>query len=117
MARFNLGRLVATPGALQLAAEHQLDLLKLLARHMAGDWGDAVPADRRANESALKSGARILSVYGENSSKLWVITDAVTDACPACWAGIGDCEPDKGEWQAETHFRTDQSPRRLSTTS
>jgi hypothetical protein len=83
---------------------------------MAGDWGDTVPADRRGNESALKSGARILSVYGENSSKLWIITDAETDVCPSCWAGIDTCEPDKGEFLAGTHFRTDRPPRRLTTT-
>jgi hypothetical protein len=87
-----------------------------LPRHLDGDWGDTCPADRRANDDALKSGARILAVYGDGASKLWVITDAVTDVCPACWAAIGACEPDDGERQGEMQFRTDRPSRRLSTT-
>jgi hypothetical protein len=111
-----LGRVVATPAALQRAAENNINVLQLLARHCNGDWGDVVPADRRANEEALKSGARIFSVYGTGQSKLWIITDAETDACPACWAAIGVCEPDKGEQQSAMHFRSDLPARRLSTT-
>jgi hypothetical protein len=116
LARFALGRVVATPGALQLAAEHQLDLLKLLARHSAGDWGDTCAQDKRTNEAALKNGSRILSVYGQGNERIWVITDALSDACPSCWAGIGECEPEKGERHSGMHFRTDRPPRRLTTT-
>jgi hypothetical protein len=113
---FELGRVVATPTALQRALEHYVDVFELLARHRAGDWGDTCAQDKRTNDAALKNGARILSVYGTGASKLWIITDAETDACPACVAGVGVCEPDKGEWHAGMHFRPDQPLQRLSTT-
>jgi hypothetical protein len=116
LARFALGRVVATPGALQLAVEHEVNLLQLLARHMTGDWGDTCAQDKRTNDVALKNGSRILSVYGQGNERIWIITDAVTDVCPACWAGIGACEPEHGEWQGDIHFRSDLPPRRLSTT-
>lgn len=45
MARFNLGRVVATPAALERAAEHDVDLLQLLGRHLIGDWGDTCAQD------------------------------------------------------------------------
>jgi hypothetical protein len=116
LAWLNLGRVVATPGALELTVEHEVNLLQLLARHLAGDWGETCAQDKRTNDAALKNGNRILSVYGEGNERIWVITDGESDACPACWAGIGTCEPEKGEWQGGIHFRTDRPPRRLSTT-
>jgi len=114
--RFQLGRVVATPAALELAEADRIDVRTLLRRHMSGDWGDVGAEDRKANEDALANGARILSVYGKGERRIWVITDALTDVCPACWAGLGTCEPLKGEWQAGTHFRTDLPERRVSTT-
>jgi hypothetical protein len=117
--RFDLGRVVATPGALQLVEDSGADLARLLARHVTGDWGDLDRTDKRANEEALDSGARILSAYLVDGGKVWIITDAATDACPACTAGVwndGACEPDKGEWHDGMHFRTDLPARRLSTT-
>ena len=36
----------------------------LLDRHLTGDWGDIHPEDRGLNEEALRTGARIFSVYG-----------------------------------------------------
>jgi hypothetical protein len=115
-ARFALGRVVVTPSALQRAEEHGLNLLALLARHVVGDWGETCAQDKRTNDAAVKDGSRILSVYGEGNERIWIITDSASDVCPACWAGIGECEPDKGEWLSGTHFRTDRPPRRVSTT-
>lgn len=114
--RFELGRVLATPGALEVAAVHGIDLAALLHRHVHGDWGDVGAVDKQTNECAVEGGARILSSYGQGERKLWIITDAATDVCPACWAGLGECEPDRGEWAAGEHFRTDQPMRRLSTT-
>ena len=115
-ARFGLGRVVATPAALELCQEHGVSPLGLIGRHHHGDWGDCVPEDKRANEQALRSGARLLSVYRVGGVKLYLITDGETDACPACEAGIGECEPDKGSWHRSLHFRDDLPLRRLSTT-
>jgi hypothetical protein len=114
--KFELGRIVATPGALELAEAYGIDFSMLLDRHVTGDWGDLGAEDKRANDDAVKSGARILSSYGQEPRKLWIITDAAGDVCPACWAGAGNCEPDKGEWDGEMHFRTDLPARRSVTT-
>lgn len=72
MSLFNLGRCVATPGALALLAERDMQPVALLARHSSGDWGDVGKDDAKANVDALKFGARIFSVY----DGLWVITEA-----------------------------------------
>jgi hypothetical protein len=114
--KFELGRVVATPGAIELAEEKGISLTHLLALHVIGEWGNLDAHDKRMNEQALKDGSRLLSSYGENGDKLYVITDAATDVCPACWAGIGTCEPDKGSHLHGQHFRDDLPPRRVSTT-
>jgi hypothetical protein len=63
MVKFGLGRLLATPGALEVVEKSGDNLSELLTRHAAGDWGDVCPADRRANEDALRHGARLFSSY------------------------------------------------------
>jgi hypothetical protein len=107
---------VATPEAIVRAKRHDVSLAALLLRHQFGDWGDLDAHDRNANEAALVDGSRIMSVYGEGDRKLYVITDAETDVCPACGFGRGTCEPDKGEWQSGMHFRTDLPAWRHTTT-
>jgi len=108
---------MATPAALRTAEEHGVNVLALVMRHRSGDYGDTCRADQAENRRALKTGARLLSVYGEGPSKLWVITEAATDACPACHGYPGHtCEPELGEWLDGTHYRTDRPPRRLTTT-
>ncbi|MCU0633474.1 MAG: hypothetical protein MUE41_01270 [Gemmatimonadaceae bacterium] len=72
-----LGRVVATPGALETLAMTGTDPRSLLARHVTGDWGDLDPDDRAANETALVTGARLLSAYDlPNGERLWIITEA-----------------------------------------
>lgn len=74
---FSLGQIVATPGALEglTPAERRL----CLVRHAACDWGDVGPEDARANDDALRTGARLFSVYKFADRKLWIITEAVGD--------------------------------------
>jgi hypothetical protein len=48
----------------------------LLRRHWRGDWGDLCPEDVRANEQAIKQGARILSSYSVLTDRVWIITEA-----------------------------------------
>jgi hypothetical protein len=75
--RFPLGQLVATPGALAALVASGQAPAEFLARHQAGDWGDLCPEDRRANEQALRQGARLLSAYHTAKGvKLWIITEA-----------------------------------------
>jgi len=73
--KFDLGQVMATPNALgQLT---RADVLRALARHAVGDWGDVVLEDGNANNQALATGARLLSVYhSETGLKFWIITEA-----------------------------------------
>ena len=63
--KFDPGRVVMTPGAIELLANNNALVSEYLVRHITGDWGymKLDPHDNRANESALKTGARILSAY------------------------------------------------------
>jgi hypothetical protein len=115
-APFQLGRVVATPGAIESIEERNFDVSRMLSQHRQGDWADTNPHDWKVNDEALRTGARVLSVHVKGDAKLWVITDAATDACPACHGYGGTCEPEKGEWVGGMHFRTDLPLARLSTT-
>lgn len=78
---FPLGRVLATPGALELMAEYAEAATGLLDRHASGDWGDLDGHDRRANEDALRNGARLFSVYTlAPGARLYVITEASREA-------------------------------------
>jgi hypothetical protein len=77
MARFKLGQVVATPGALRTLEEAGQSPLEFLSRHQAGDWGELSDEDKQENELSLREGFRILSAYRTNKSvKLWIITEA-----------------------------------------
>ena len=75
VAKFRLGRIVATPNA--LASITQDDILTAIGRHQAGDWGDVCAEDRKANDEALVQRTRVLSVYhAANGTTFWLITEA-----------------------------------------
>lgn len=81
MAKFQLGRPVATPGALAAMANTGESPAKFLALHVSGDWGVMSADDKRANERALEDGSRIFSAYLlADQTKIWVITEATDDA-------------------------------------
>lgn len=73
---FNLGRLIATPGAIEaLAVAGQMPDIFLL-RHQTGDWGELSQEDKDTNDRAVLAGDRILSAYFTVlGDKLWVITE------------------------------------------
>jgi hypothetical protein len=71
-----LGRVVATPGALQLLMEAGEDLFDYITRHATGDWGELCAFDRRQNEIALREGYRIFSSYDVSVERVWIITEA-----------------------------------------
>ena len=48
--RFPLGRLVATPGALEALQEAGQSPTEFLDRHISGDWGEVDAEDCRAND-------------------------------------------------------------------
>ena len=75
-ALFPLGRLVATPGAIELIRSAGEDLLPtLLERHQSGDWGEVSPEDARENEFSIRHGFRIVFSYPVAGERLWVITE------------------------------------------
>jgi hypothetical protein len=76
-AKFNLGQLVATPGALSALEESGQDAIEFVSRHASGDWGDLSEDDRNENEFSLAHGFRLLSSYKlRNGTKLWIISEA-----------------------------------------
>ena len=90
-ARFPLGQIVATPGALELLQETGFSAAALISRHVHGDWGDLCDEDRAENDFAVTRRLRILSCYrlvdaerlaatptDKRSSlpTLWIITEA-----------------------------------------
>ncbi len=76
-ALFQLGHIVATPGALEILEQSGQAPSEFLNRHAHGDWGDLCEEDREANQLALTDGSRILSAYHTTTGeKLWVITEA-----------------------------------------
>ena len=76
-AQFSLGRLGATPAALEAMQRAGQNPLDFLARHVRGDWGEVCEEDRRENEFALQHGFRLLSVYTTQAGeKVWLISEA-----------------------------------------
>lgn len=72
--KFPLGRLMATPNALNSVPDGEIQCA--IVRHHCGDWGDVCPGDRAANEAALIEGSRLFSVYRTPSGrKFWIITE------------------------------------------
>jgi len=72
-----LGRIVATPGALDCLERHAANAAALLWRHQHGDWGELSPEDWQQNDRSATQGMRVLSNYPLAShERLWVITEA-----------------------------------------
>jgi hypothetical protein len=76
---FQLGQVVATPSVIAHLEEHTIYPAALLSRHQHGDWGIVDGEDAKANEEAVRSGARILSSYSVEYVVIWIITEAVGD--------------------------------------
>lgn len=75
--RFKLGRILATPAALEIIADARVSIIDLLIRHIRGDWGDLSDSDRQQNELAVTRGQRILSNYVLPGGRtVWLITEA-----------------------------------------
>jgi hypothetical protein len=74
--KFLLGRLLATPAALEACAVSGENPFRFIVRHARGDWGDLSSEDRLANERALEEGTRLLSAYHlKTGQKVWIITE------------------------------------------
>jgi hypothetical protein len=73
---FPYGKLVATPGALDLLERSGKTGAEYVLRHLRGDWGDLCDEDVEQNKCALEKGYRLMSSYNLGSTKLWIITEA-----------------------------------------
>lgn len=74
-AKFPLGDLFATPGALKTLTAS--DMKRGLFWHSQGYWGDVDEPDARENDFSVPRRLRILSAYhAENGTRFWVITEA-----------------------------------------
>ena len=66
---FSLGKVVATPGALEAFERVAQQASEYLRRHATGDWGDLDDQDKRANDEAVAHEGdedrqgRVLSAY------------------------------------------------------
>jgi hypothetical protein len=75
--KFDLGQVVATPGALAALEQHQISALTLISRHVSGDFGDIDREDWQTNLAALRYGQRIVSAYViAPDTVIWIITES-----------------------------------------
>lgn len=85
-ARFGVGQIVATPGALELLQQTGFSAVALLSRHIHGDWGDICEDDRGENEFAITRRLRLMSVYRlVDASRLALTPKDKRGALPTVW--------------------------------
>ena len=76
-AKFQLGQLLITPGAMEALKLNGASPAEFIKRHASGDWGELDAEDARENEFSLEHGLRLLSSYRlPDGQKLWIITEA-----------------------------------------
>jgi hypothetical protein len=73
---FQLGQVVATPGALEILDKQAVNASTLLQRHQCGDWGAVPEEDAQENLLSVINGNRILSSYPVGADRIWIITEA-----------------------------------------
>ncbi len=77
MRKFLLGRVVATPGALEALEKAGQLPNEFLDRHVCGDWGEVDEDDARENEFSIEHDLRLMSVYTlKTNVRIWIITEA-----------------------------------------
>ena len=81
--KFKLGRIVATPGAIEALEKANTTAIPFLARHQRGDWGNICPEDKELNDQAIKyegqpdKQQRVLSSYKLPTGRtIWIITES-----------------------------------------
>ena len=78
--KFQLGRLLITPGAQNSLKQTGESVWTYFARHAQGDWGEVDAEDAALNDEALKDGSRLLSAYHlKDGTKIWAISEAEDD--------------------------------------
>jgi hypothetical protein len=101
-ARFQLGQIVATPGALKLLEKTGFSAAALIGRHVHGDDGDLCAEDAELNRHALIDGSRIMSVYRlVDAAKLMAIPKSKRSDLPTIWI-ITDATNEDGQREVTT---------------
>jgi hypothetical protein len=78
--KFQLGQVVATPGAIEALQESGQTPDFFLDQHASGNWGVVDEEDWALNDQALQDGSRLLSAYLTlRGKRLWIITEAADD--------------------------------------
>jgi hypothetical protein len=71
--KFQLGKLLATPGALKALESAGENPADFILRHVMGDWGELSGEDKRENEISLQQGFRLLSAYRlSTGQRMWI---------------------------------------------
>ena len=79
--KFKLGKIVATPGALELLQKSNIRPASLLHRHQSGDWGDLYEHDKEMNNQAIQNEGnpdkqqRVMSAYKIGKETIWIISE------------------------------------------
>ncbi len=74
---FDLGQLVAIPGAPAALEKSGQSPMDFLSRHVTGDWGDIPEEDRKENQFSFEKGFRLMGSYKTTAQDVvWVITES-----------------------------------------
>ena len=71
---FELGQLVATPGALAALEKTGQNAMEFLSRHVRGDWGELPEEDKTENQLSLEKGFRLLSSFHTTANETTLLT-------------------------------------------
>jgi hypothetical protein len=75
--KFTLGRIVATPAALEALEQSNQSPQEFLIRHLRLEQGDLCDEDHELNQQSIEDGSRILSSFRTAKDvRIWIITEA-----------------------------------------
>ncbi len=72
----SIGHVLATPAVIEHLTRNEFPYLRLVLRHMNGDWGEVESDDREMNMRGVRDGDSILSIYGIAETEVCVFTRA-----------------------------------------
>ena len=73
--QFDMGRVVATLGAVELLDSTETYPLQLLLRHVLGDWGEVGADSVAVNEESIRlQHGTVLSCYKVGAHRLFLVT-------------------------------------------
>ena len=79
--KFQLGKIVATPGALKVLQDKHISPISFLKKHQSGDWGNLCEEDKQLNNLAIQNEGnldkqqRVFSSYKVGTQTIYIITE------------------------------------------